>query len=263
MSTSSLLSAVSAIRAKSAVVIKTARNTGINSDYASYADVMAVLKPLLQEAGVSVGFKPGNIRKDNEAWVQSLTLVVSMGEESEETTFETLFPEGNRGVNITQRQGMAHTYGKRYALVDYFHLITGDDDDAVRLGQPLTESIALKPREDAHWSQFCFVEAFDCGSEETERSWSALADPSDDTGSRTLADMSSEAISRLWLSGHRGVGIDGWQAELIGQRAAVAKINDWSALKERCPGLDLPETFAACTSEQLNVILRTLKSTKA
>jgi hypothetical protein len=154
---------------------------------------------------------------------------------------------------------MSHTYGKRYALVDYFHLITGDDDDAVRLGQPMRETIGLKAADDAHWSQFCHVPLLGAGTEETAGTWAALADPSDETGQRTLGDLSEAAIGKLWLHGSRSVGIDGWMAELVGQRAEQSGITSWAELVGFLPKLGLPAKFEECHSEQLNVLARSLK----
>lgn len=256
----SLTKAVSAVRAKCLVAVKTSRNTGINSDYASYADVMAVLGPALNEAGVAVGFLPSTVRKEGDVWIQVLIMEISHEEEKVAVSFETVWPEGNRGVNATQRQGMAHTYGKRYALVDYFHMLTGDDDDAARLGHASRESVAMMAREDAHWSQFCYVPALGAGTEETAGTWAALADPTDETGQRTLGDLSEAAIGKMWMQGVRSVGIDGWMAEVVGHRAAAQNITSWSELVSQFLKLGLPELFEQCSSEQLNVVARNLKA---
>lgn len=245
-----LLHAVAAVRALGIVVIKTARNTGINSDYASYADVWAALKAPLAEHQLSVGFLPGNVRRD-EAWIQTLTLVVSHGAETHEVGFECLFPEGNRGVNLTQRQGMAHTYAKRYALIDYFHLITGDDDDAQRLGQPSRESEAPRPDKSAHWQQFCHVPVFDVGTAETAGAWSMLADPSDEAGERILGDLQGGAMAKLWCRFPDNAGINAWRAELVGDRAKARNILKWEECVTGFKTLNLPANFTECSGEHL------------
>lgn len=247
----SLIKAVSAVRARCIVVVKTSRNTGINSDYASYADVMAVLGPALNEAGVSVGFLPGIVRKEGDVWIQVLEMEVAHEDEKTTVSFETVWPEGNRGVNATQRQGMAHTYGKRYALVDYFHLITGDDDDAVRLGQTAgSGNAAPTPPPNAHWSQFCYVPLFDTGTEETASAWSVMADPEGD-GERILGDIAAPALAKLWLRHQDHPGLNAWRAELCGTRALALSITDWSACRRDFASMRLPETFADCIGAQL------------
>ncbi len=248
----SLTEAVASIRLKSLVVVKTARNTGINSDYASYADVMAVLRPELEAAGVAVGFLPSHVRKEGEAWVQELVLEISHGSEKERAAFQVLFPEGNRGVNLTQRQGMAHTYGKRYALVDYFHLITGDDDDAVRLGQTGNGASAPRAAEAAHWSEYCFVPLFAVGSAEQAGTWTVLADPSDDDGERTLGDNQPKTLAKLWTQHPKHPGLNAWRAELIQTRAEGKGVQDWIDCRNVFKQLNLPATMIELDGAGLN-----------
>jgi hypothetical protein len=254
-----LLEAISAVRSQGIVVVKTARNTGINSDYASYADVWDALKQPLAAAKLSVGFLPGETRKDNEAWVQSLTLEVACGAESCQVPFQVLFPEGNRGVNLTQRQGMAHTYGKRYALIDFFHLITGDDDDAQRLGQPTRTNEAPRPDKTAHWRDYCHCPTFGLGSAETAASWSMLADPSDEAGERVLGDLQDAAMAKLWCRFADNAGINAWRAELCDHRARAKAITSWEEVLRQHKTLHLPPAFAECSGEQLSNLALALK----
>lgn len=248
---SNITAAIAHVRSKGIVCIKTARNTGINSLYASYADVWDSLRAALDEAALSVGFIPGSVRKEGDAWIQRLTIAVTFGNESQFHEFECLFPEGNRGVNITQRQGMAHTYAKRYALIDFFHIITGDDDDAVRLGMERAAEQAPSPSQEAHWSEFCHVPLADIGSEETARAWTVLADPSDPNGQRTLGDSAPAALAKAWIRARDNPGLNAWRAELIQERAAGRALHDWTAIRRDFPALKLPEQMAQCTPEQL------------
>lgn len=254
-----LREAIAEVRAKGIVVVKTARNTGIQSDYASYADVWEALKPALDSAGLTVGFLPSKTRKDNEAWIQELVMEISCGAYDRTVPFEVLFPEGNRGVNLTQRQGMAHTYGKRYALIDFFHLITGDDDDAQRLGQTPRENAAPTPDKTAHWSEFCHVAIFGVGSEETAGTWAPMADPSDDTGERCLGDNAGGVMAKLWAKYPDHPGINAWRAELIKERAIAKNLMDWEKVVKTYRSLNLPELFAECTGEHLNNLALALK----
>lgn len=258
--------AVAKVRSLGIVVVKTARNTGINSDYASYADVWDALKGPLADAGLSVGFLPGAVRHTdaanaaNSAWIQALTMQVSDGGHTENVVFETLFPEGNRGVNLTQRQGMAHTYAKRYALLDYFHLIAGDDDDAQRLGQPVNENAAPVAAPTTHWSKLCWVPIFATGSEETTGAWTVLADPSDPYGKTTLGDLSPQRLATLWKEHPSHAGINAWRAEIIRERAEKHEsVKDWTSCHAVLGKLNLPEYFEECTGEQLNNLALALR----
>lgn len=253
--TPALTQAIAAVRARGLVAVKTSRNTGINSEYASYADVWAVLAPVLTEYGLSVGFLPGPVRKDNEAWVQTLVAEITHGNETKSVSFEIVFPEGNRGVNITQRQGMAHTYGKRYALVNLFHVITGDDDDAERLGQARHEERAPKP--DKHWSEYCYAPLLGVGSEETQGAWSMLANP--DNPEVTLGDLAPGAIARLWTRFPDHAGINAWRAEIVSMRAKAKGATDWQHVLDFYSKMGLPAAFTDCTGEQLNNLALALK----
>ncbi len=257
--------AVAQVRSIGILVVKTARNTGINSDYASYADVWDSLRGPLNEAGLSVGFLPGSVRHTdaanaaNSAWIQALTMQVSDGEHTENVLFETLFPEGNRGVNLTQRQGMAHTYAKRYALLDYFHLITGDDDDAQRLGQPVNEQAAPTPQVNTPWTRLCHVPSMGHFCEEAQGGWTTLADPSDASGVSTLGDLSPARLNTLGLANPAHPGLNAWRAELIEERAKSKGVKSWTQLHKEHSSLNLPEYFEECTGPQLVAIALALK----
>ncbi len=243
----SLHQSIHNVRALGLVCVKTAKNSGIQSNYASYADVWDTLRQPLADNGLSVGFLPGSARKDAEAWVQTLTLVVSDGSESLTVPFEILLPEGNRGVNLSQRQGMSHTYGRRYALTDFFHVITGDDDDAHRLGQPEAVDRAPQAADDAHWSQFCW--AFDAGAEETLGAWALLVDPGGD-GHSTLGDLSDGARAKRSSQFPQDPGLNAWRAELVATRAST-KGMDWEEVRQANKDLSLPVWFRQCSPEQL------------
>lgn len=259
MENANLLAAVAAIRSLGIVVVKTARNTGLNSDYATYADVWAHLKEPLAANGLSVGFLPGNTTNTGSAWSQDLILQVIWRETGKDqlavefiaVPFQVLFPEGNRGVNLTQRQGMAHTYGKRYALIDFFGLITGDDDDAQRLGQTPLQDQAPRPDKYAHWRQYCHVPVFSLDNVEAQGSWGMLNDPSDPEGQRVLGDCSPQAIAKAFRVAPDHPGISAWRAELIQARADAKGIRSWEECCELYPRLKLPAQFVDCNPDQL------------
>lgn len=260
----SLLAAIAQVRACGLVAVKTARNTGINSDYASYADVWAVLNPQLQSAGLSVGFVLGSLRRDESAWVQTITLEVSTVTESRAHSFEFLFPEGNRGVNLSQRQGMAQTYARRYALVSFFHIITGDDDDAARLGMgnDLAE-MAITPKADAHFSQFCNAPSLGLGSAETQGAWGNLADPFGD-GTMILSQYSENAIGQMVFRDCELLPFKAWLAERVSAFAASLGLTTWEQVRNKYPHSHLmPDDARDLTGDQLRNLSQCLKPAKA
>jgi len=259
-SSPSIIAAVAQVRKAGIVVVKTGRNTGINSDYATYADVWHELKPHLDAAGLSVGFLPSATRLEGSAWIQTLIMEVAVDDSALQIPFEILFPEGNRGVNLTQRQGMAHTYGKRYALIDYFHIITGDDDDAERLGQPTDHMSEASPDKNAHWRQFCYCDLFEVGDAESKGGWSVLSSPANPE--QMLGDLQPAAIAALWMKFPEHAGVNAWRAELINERSKVAGLFSWEDCVTTHKTLNLPKMFAECTGEQLNNLALALKPKK-
>jgi len=242
------------------VVVRTGRNKTLNSDYATYADIWRMLQQPLFENKLAVGFSPGAVRKEGETFAQKLTMHVWHEEgEKMDCEFEVLLPDHNRATNITMCQGMGQTYGKRYALVNMFNLIVGNDDDAELLGQTVTDA-APRPDKEAHWRQFCHVPVFDLGTAETAATWSMLADPSDESGHQVLGDLQGGTMAKLWCKYPDNAGINAWRAELIGERAKAQQIRNWDECVSLHKTLHLPSMFVECTGEQLNKLALALAS---
>lgn len=98
---------------------------GGDADYyfASYDDIMRVVRPLLSEFGLSVSFSSPTA----EAGSMSITCRVRCGVHVEETTFAFPVPSQMR-VNDTQKMGAALAYAKRYALCAALNIVVGDED---------------------------------------------------------------------------------------------------------------------------------------
>jgi hypothetical protein len=256
--TPSLSAALYAIRSLGLVVVRTGRNTGLNSDYATYADIWEMLKPHLTEHKLAVAFYAGAARKEGESFMQRMTIhIAHESGESEQSEFDVLMPEKNRGTNITQCQGMSQTYGKRYALINAFNLIVGNDDDAARLGYTTDDIGEAKPDANAHWRDFCYCDLFELGTEENKGGWAILSNPANPD--QLLGDLSPEAIAKLWMKFPNHAGINAWRAELINKRAHAAQISSWEDCAQAHKMLNLPKLFAECTGEQLNNLALALK----
>lgn len=231
----SLRAAIHAVRSAGLIVVKTGKNTGINAKYATYADVWEMLQPELARHQVAVGFAPGPVRKETDAWIQTMILTVTHGDEVETASFEILFPEGNRGVNLTQRQGMAHTYGRRYALCDFFHILTGDDDDAQRLGVEREHVTGATASDAAPWTAFL------------SGGWRDV--PADD--GRTLNDLSDGQRAKLWEKDPASKPLMAWVGDRISDRLQDAGYS-WGRFVTWA-NAGLPATMDECTPGLLKI----------
>lgn len=258
---SALATALFAIRSLGLVVVCSGRNPTLQSDYATYADIWEMLKPRLTENNLAVGFLPGATRKEGDTFTQKMCIVVSHSEgETVTQEFEVLMPDKNRATNITQCQGMAQTYGKRYALINFFNLIVGDDEDAERLGQPTDQMSEASPDKNAHWRQFCYCDLFEVGDAESKGGWSVLSSPANPE--QMLGDLQPAAIAALWMKFPNHPGLNAWRAELINERASAAGLFSWEDCVTTHKTLNLPKMFAECTGEQLNNLALALKPKK-
>lgn len=219
-----------------------------NAKYADYADIRAALDPRLKEHGIAISFRPGAMRRDGDAWVQSLTLTVChlASGETDSATGEFPLPEGNRGVNFSQRYGSALTYSKRYMLTAFFGIITGDDDDARRAREIQERSADAPPKAsgDAHWVTLM------------DGAWKAVAAP--DWG--TLGEMDIKELARLWESNPANPSLCAWMADRFYNRLEELGML-WAEFREKAGGT-WPEEFRDCTPGQIKQAAITAKSMK-
>ena len=92
--------------------------------YASMDEISASVAPLLEKNGLSYSFKT----KQNEKSVTAICIVKHSAGHSEETEF-TIPIDPEAYMNAAQKVASALTYAKRYAFVNAFGIMTGDEDD--------------------------------------------------------------------------------------------------------------------------------------
>jgi hypothetical protein len=102
--------------------------------FASFDDVMAVIKPLLAECELSVMFTACM----TTAGTMKSTCIVRHGRHTEESEVELPSPK-DMSVNDTQKMGAALSYAKRYALCGALNIVVSDED---RDGDGLAETIS-------------------------------------------------------------------------------------------------------------------------
>lgn len=251
--------ALFAIRSQGMVVVRSGRNNTLNSDYATYADIWAMLKKPLEENKLAVGFLPGAVRKEGDTFTQTLTMTI-MHEAGEviEQPFEILLPDSNRATNRTMCQGMGYTYGKRGALVNMFNLIVGNDEDAELLGQSREDIGEARPDAGAHWRQYCHCNNFNVGEVEQRGGWAVLSNP--ENPEQLLGDLQGAALAKVWMRFPDHAGLNAWRAELVDDRAMLAKYQNWEACRIAFKSLHLPENFVDCTGQHLTNLALALRA---
>lgn len=96
--------------------------------YASYDDIMQVIRGLLHECGLSISFD-----SHFEEGAMRITCKVSGHGHTEESGATLAMPKEMK-VNDTQRMGAALTYGRRYTLCNALNIVvTEEDRDGVGL----------------------------------------------------------------------------------------------------------------------------------
>jgi hypothetical protein len=196
-----IFAAIAAMQADCPLIcVKYRKNSGLNSDYANLADVWELLRPLLAKHGLGVSFSHGKMRAEGAQFVleQTLTVYHVASGTLREVTGEFPLPEGNKGVNFAQRFGSAKTYAERYALTAFFGIITGDDDDAARAGEP-RQSAAPGTSAGPRWQNFL------------EDAWCQA--PSPDGKNKLCGELSKAEKRQLLLAYPEHPALCAWMAE--------------------------------------------------
>lgn len=115
-------------------------NEGTRSKYASFDDIMRIIRPELQRHGLAVTFS----QTETPDTITITCRVMHRDGHSEESPFSLPKDDpiksnsGKRVTNLAQAQGSANSYAKRYCLCNALNLVTGDqDDDAAAASMPL------------------------------------------------------------------------------------------------------------------------------
>ena len=241
-----LYAALAAIQNLFVVEKRNANSALGNAKYADYADLRTALDPRLKEQGIALSFRPGAMRRDGDAWVQGLTLKVChlASGETDEATGEFPLPEGNRGVNFSQRYGSALTYSQRYMLAAFFGIITGDDDDARRARDIQERGVDSAPKigEGVHWKRL------------TEGAWQSVEGPDGDM----LGEKTSKQLADMWTKNPTHAGLCAWAADRVYDTLMTLQLT-WGEFTGKAGGT-WPENFEDCTPDQMKQAGVTAKS---
>lgn len=98
---------------------------GHNSKYAPYDTIMATIRPILDECGLSIRFNRGDIEAGQ---ITVKCRVAHVDGHSEESQF-TCPVDPKMSANDSQKVASANSYARRYAVTNALNLATGGDDD--------------------------------------------------------------------------------------------------------------------------------------
>lgn len=248
---------IHAVRSQALAVVKTGKITGgINAQFASYADIWSALQPTLHANGVTVGWAGATLRPvgqhETVEFIASMTMQVSDGAETLESVFEMLVPEkilnsrGSSVVNNAQRVANAESYCKRTALLHYFGMSAGNEDDVERMmpaGDQTNIPGAIVVQPDTSWHEL------------TDGLWHNALSP-DDTG--LLGGRTEEEMRQLWRSYPAHPALCAWGADYV-----QGKMQDLGMAWADVSKLDakLPEKMTTCTAKDLRLAAALLAGT--
>ncbi|WP_442577839.1 ERF family protein [Mesorhizobium sp. ASY16-5R] len=96
----------------------------VQSRYAKFEDINAVIKPILQKYGFAISFRTGF---EDKAILVTGVLCHKMGHKVETTMALPLDSSGSK--NNVQGVGSSTSYGKRYTMCALLNISTGGEDD--------------------------------------------------------------------------------------------------------------------------------------
>lgn len=136
--TTELIKALSLVQSEMKPVEESARNTFLNTQYATLADIWKAARPICAKHGIVIIQMPSGIVGEGES--MRATLITRLSHTSGqfiEERGECPFPEaagrnaqGNvKGANSAQRYGSAIQYLRRYMVASMLNVVTGSEDD--------------------------------------------------------------------------------------------------------------------------------------
>lgn len=232
--------AVHAIRGLQLKVVKTGEVKG-KFKFPSFVDVWALLQPHLADFKLSVGFGNTSIRFDAGLEIMRLELIVGNGTEKVREAYEILLPEtirnqsGNAVTNGSQRSGGAASYAKRTALILFFNIAAGDEDEVERMTPSASQSnipglIMVRP--DTRWQDL------------TDGDWRDAMSPFEDGKTCDHAEKGEEHMRELWRQYPTHPALMAYWADWVLNKMQESGMT-WKDLREK--NKDLPEHIHNCT----------------
>ncbi|MES2706104.1 MAG: ERF family protein [Verrucomicrobiota bacterium] len=143
-SITAIAAAVHAVQSVGLTAVAKAKNSQTNSKYAKLSEIILTVIPEITRNGMALMQPLGPCRTEGGKTFRSITtrLQHSSGEfMAAAAEFELPAPpksgQGKDILNASQTDGVVITYGRRYALLSFLGIATGDDDDAQKLEDKL------------------------------------------------------------------------------------------------------------------------------
>jgi len=123
---------------------------GQKSSYASYDDIMRVVRPVLDKNGLALSYT----QSETETSITLVCSILHVDGHTHDVPFtlpkdDLLKTKDGRAVtNLAQAQGSANSYAKRYCVCNALNIVVGDmDDDAKAMDAPVQEVTAEQAAE--------------------------------------------------------------------------------------------------------------------
>ena len=252
----SLLSKIHNIRALGLTVVKTGKiSGGINALFASYPDVWAALKPALDAESISVGFSSAILSFHGDSELVAMSLEVCDGATSLEREFQMIVPEkilNSRGSSVTnnaQRVANAQSYLKRTALIHFFGMSAGNEDEVERM---------MPAGDQTNIPGVIFVEDSTAWQSLTDGIWGSVMSPLHDGKLGTHhATGGDTAMAILWQDYPNHPALLAWAADWI-----TSKLDslgwDWADAVALAP--DLPAAITGCDATTMRSAAKAIKT---
>lgn len=129
--TGALFAAVAKVQARIVAIEPDAQNPQLRNRYTSLDGIRKKMQPALTEAGLTL-MQPLTTSGERA----EVTTIVAHPESGEwlMSTASIKIPPTNKGTNVTQVEGSAISYLRRYAIMSLFGFVSGEDDDASAAG---------------------------------------------------------------------------------------------------------------------------------
>jgi hypothetical protein len=222
--------------------------------FASYADVWSALQPALAEEGLSVGFSSATLSAlGHESEMVRMTMVVCDGATLEEHPFEMIVPEkilnssGSSVTNSAQRVANAESFLKRTALIHFFGIATGNEDEVERMN-PVGDQTNIPG--------VMFVDGRTTWQGLMDGMWCDVMSPLHDGKIGIYAAEGDKAMVALWQDFPDHPALMAWAGDWINGALESAGLS-WADVMET--EADLPGVLTACNAAALRRAAKTVK----
>ena len=249
-----ILQKIHAVRQLGLAVVKTGKITGgINAQFASFPDVWSALKPALDEHQLSVGFCSSLLSLHGDSESLKMTLEISDGTERETFQFDMMVPErilnsrGSAVTNNAQRIANAQSYCKRTALILFFGMSAGNEDEVERM-MPTPDQTNIPgvviPGPNTTWQSL------------TDGIWANVMAPEHDGKLEAIAAARGvKAMVALWDNFPDHCGLQAWAADWV---TGTLEEHGWTWGDVTAEDGTLPASMHQCNAAELRGATRAI-----